>query len=263
MKILTVLLTVLMLFLTVLCTSAALAQVSPVVSNVYYWDALKVNEKDHADTRPILEGSTTDLAYLDLFATTIKPGQSPHTDQVHDDFEEMIIVKDGKLKVTINDERKVLGPGSVAVTYPGDRHSLENAGDTPVTFFVYQYRSKAPVDLERGKEAGGSFMVDWNDVEMEETETGGRRQIFDRPTSMFKRFEMHVSTLNEGRTNHAAHTHRAEEFVVVIKSDVEMLVGESYHKASAGDIIFLASEIPHALNNIGTGQTEYFAFQWQ
>lgn len=119
------------------------------------------------------------------------------------------------------------------------------------------------MDIERGQNAGGSFMVDWNDVVMEETATGGRRQNFDRATAMFERFEMHVSTLKENLTNHAAHTHQAEEFVLIIKSEVEMLVGESDHKASTGDLIFLASMIPHALNNIGTGQTEYFAFQWQ
>jgi (S)-ureidoglycine aminohydrolase len=74
---------------------------------------------------------------------------------------------------------------------------------------------------------------------------------------------MHVSTVRAGLTNHAAHTHPAEEFVLMMKGDVEMQIGESHPGASTGDVIFLESMIPHALNNTGTGTTEYFAFQWE
>jgi (S)-ureidoglycine aminohydrolase len=252
----------LVFFLTVFCASAAMAQVDSVTSGVYHWGDLAVAATDTGARRAILEGSTTPLAYLEIHTATLDPGMAS-PGQAHDDLEELVIVKDGALNATLGEEHRVLGPGSVAVVLPGDEHGFENAGDAPVTYYVFRYRAKTPVDLERGRDAGGSFLVDWDDVTMQETETGGRRQHFDRPTAMFERFEMHVSTLNEGLTNHAAHTHRAEEFVLVIKGQVEMLVGEAYYKASAGDLYFLASLIPHALNNVGSGPTEYFAFQWQ
>ncbi len=253
----------LLFFFTALCASAAAAQVAPVASGVYRWHEPTGVETDTGETRPILGGTTTPLAHLEIRAATLAPGQASHAGPAHGDLEELVIVKEGALTVTLNGQRRVLGPGSVAVILPGDGHGFENAAAAPVTYYVFQYRAKAPVDVERGQHAGGSFLVDWNDVAMQETDTGGRRQHFDRPTAMFERFEMHVSTLNEGLTNHAAHTHPAEEFVLVIKSEVEMLIGESYQKASTGDLIFLASLIPHALNNIGSGPTEYFAFQWQ
>jgi (S)-ureidoglycine aminohydrolase len=144
----------------------------------------------------------------------------------------------------------------------GDEHGWENAGDTPVTYYVFRYRSKA-LNVKRGRIAGDSFMVDWDDIEFKKSDIGGRRQNFDRATSMYERFEMHVSTLNEGLTNHQVHKHRAEEFVLILRGEVEMPVGDSTFKASRGDLIFLASQMPHALNNTGNGQTEYFAFQWQ
>jgi (S)-ureidoglycine aminohydrolase len=252
----------LILFCTVFCNSAS-AQIDSLESNVYRWHDLHVEKSDARERRQILEGSTTDLEYLEIHATTVEPKQSPHASHSHDDTEELVIVKEGKLKVTIKDESRILGPGSIALATPGEQHGLENAGNTPVTYYVFRYRSKSPVNIERGRNAGGSFMVNWNDVAMQKTETGGRRQHFDRATAMFERFEMHVSTLNAGLTNHKTHTHRAEEFVLIIKAEVEMQIGDSWHKASAGDLIFLASEIPHALRNIGSGQTEYFAFQWQ
>jgi (S)-ureidoglycine aminohydrolase len=74
---------------------------------------------------------------------------------------------------------------------------------------------------------------------------------------------MHASVLNAGLTNHAAHSHRAEEVVVMLRGDVRMLIGDTHQGASAGDIYFLGSQIPHSLDNIGKGPAEYFAFQWQ
>jgi (S)-ureidoglycine aminohydrolase len=246
----------------VFCTSAA-AQIDSLESNVYRWNNLQVEKSGTRERRQILKGNTTDLEYLDIHATTVAPKESPHASHSHNDSEELIIVKDGSLKVTINDEGQVLGPGSIAIAMPGDQHGLENAGDTSVTYYVFRYRSKSPVNIERGNKAGGSFMVNWNDVSVQKTEIGGRRQHFDRATAMFERFEMHVTTLNEGLATHQPHTHRAEEFVLIIKGEVEMQIGETFQKASAGDLIFLASEIPHALRNIGSERTEYFAFQWQ
>ncbi len=243
--------------------ASAMAQIDSLTSNVYRWHDLKVEKSEARERRQILEGSTTDLEYFEIHATTVEPKKSPHAGHSHDDTEELVIVKEGTLKVTIKDESRILGPGSIALAMPGEQHGLENASDTPATYYVFRYRSKSPVNIERGKKAGGSFMVNRNDVAMQKTETGGRRQHFDRATSMFERFEMHVSTLNAGLTNHKTHTHRAEEFVLITQGEVEMQIGDSFHKAAAGDLIFLASEIPHALRNIGSEQTEYFAFQWQ
>jgi len=237
-------------------TSAATAQVGSVASGVYPWH-------EEATAKPILAGTTTPLAHLQIEAATLAPGEASHTGPAHSDLEELVIVKEGTLTVTLAGQRQALGPGSVAVILPRNGHGFENAGTAPAAYYVFQYRSTAPWKGARGQHAGGSFLVDWNDVAMQETATGGRRQHFDRPTAMFERFEMHVSTLNEGLTNHAAHTHRAEEFVLIIKGEVEMLIGDAYQKASPGDLIFLESMIPHTLNNIGRGPTEYFAFQWQ
>jgi (S)-ureidoglycine aminohydrolase len=117
--------------------------------------------------------------------------------------------------------------------------------------------------VQRGLTAGGSFIADWNDVAVKPSATGLRRDIFDRPTAMFARFEMHVSTLNEGLTNHAVHTHRAEEFVVMMKGGAEMVIDDPGHRVSAGDVVFLASNIPHSLKNTGAAASEYVAFQGQ
>ncbi len=175
----------------------------------------------------------------------------------------MVIVKEGELRVTLEDERRDLGPGSVILALPGDRHGFENAGDDPVTYYVFRYRGKKPMNRERGDEAGGSLLVDWDEVEMNPNEKGGRRQIFDRATAVFERFEMHVTTLNEGLTSHDPHRHPAEEFILIRQSEVEEFIDNKRHPASAGDLIFLESQSLHTITSTGTGPAEYFAYQWE
>ena len=211
----------------------------------------------------ILSGSTTDLARLDVRGVSLPPGVAIHVDIRADSEETLVIVKDGRLRVTLGSAVRTLGRGSVAVVLPGDAARLSSAGDAPASYYVLSYRSRAPMDLARGRRAGGSFVVDRDSVAVRPTATGARRDVFDRPTAMFRRFEIHVSTLNEALVNHAVHTHRAEELVVMMDGGAGMTIGEAGRDVLAGDVVFLASGVPHNLRNTGKGAAEYFAIQGQ
>ncbi len=233
-----------------------------VESRTYVWAKAPVVKKETSEQRALLDGSTRDFSHLKVHATTVMPHQAPHPAHKHDD-EELIIVKEGKLTVTIAGKTKTLGAGSVALMAPGDEHGFTNKENTPVTYYVMRYQSREPTDLERGQKAGGSFWVDWNDVPFQPHDKGGIRRMFDRPTAMTKRFEMHVTTLNEGLWSHPPHTHRAAEFLLMIdKSSQESIDGKLY-RAATGDLIFLESDVPHALQNISKGSCTYFAFQFE
>ena len=238
------------------------AQKDTVESRVYFWNNLKTEKQDTRERRQIAEGSGAALAYMEWHATTVDPGKAPHAPHKHDD-EEFIIIKEGQLKITVNDSSKILGPGSFALFIPGDEHGLLNVGNTKATYYVFRYRSKAPVDLERGRKAGGSFMVDWSTVEFKPHGKGGIRNFFERPTAMLKRFEMHVTTLNGGLKSHDPHTHMAEENILLIKGDTEMQIAQSHQKAVGGDLIYLSSNILHAIENKVSEPAMYFDFQWQ
>src|SRR6185295_9660839 len=69
---------------------------------VYNWDKLAPIKEDTRVRRQILEGSTTSLAMFEAHTSTLEPGQAPHPPHTHADQEELIIVKEGKVKVTIN-----------------------------------------------------------------------------------------------------------------------------------------------------------------
>ncbi|MBS1605722.1 MAG: cupin domain-containing protein [Bacteroidetes bacterium] len=98
---------------------------------------------------------------------------------------------------------------------------------------------------------------------MRTTDKGESRQIFDRPVAWLKRIDMHATTLNKGQVSHPPHIHRNEEIILMRSGNVEEYVGGAYQKAKAGDIIFLTSGTPHAVENRTNGRCEYFALQWQ
>ena len=156
-----------------------------------------------------------------------------------------------------------MGPGSVAIALPGEALELSNAGPSDATYYLFTYRARTPVDMERGRNAGGSVLLDWNDVPKNPNATGFNRPSLDRPTAMFRRFEMHVSTVGAGLTNHAPHTHFAEEFLLLRQGNVSMFIDGRTFPAATGDVVFLASNVPHSLNNGKESTTEYFAFQGQ
>jgi (S)-ureidoglycine aminohydrolase len=91
-------------------------------------------------------------------------GEAPHPPHVHNDEEELMIIKEGQVKITIAGKSKTLGPGSIAFAMPGDEHGIENAGNTQATYYILKYKGKFPMNLERAKQAGGSFMLDWNEL---------------------------------------------------------------------------------------------------
>ena len=229
---------------------------------VHTWADLDQKEKDGRISRPILEGSTTHLEYYEIHATTIPGHTEPHAPHSHLD-EELVIIKEGTLEVTVGNEKKVLGPKSIAVIQSNETHGFRNVGDSPATYYVFRYRSKAGLVETRAVDEGGSILVDFETLAYNTHDKGGRRNFFDRPTGMCEDFEMHMTNLNEGMDSHAPHTHVVEEIILITQGEVEMHIDGQWHKAMPGDLVFLDSMVPHAARNVGKGQCQYFAFQWK
>lgn len=229
---------------------------------VFYWNKLKPKKEDSRVRRQILEGSTTSLSNFEIHSSAIEPGKAPHPPHKHDNEEELIIVKEGKIKMTVGTLSKILGPGSIAFAMPGDEHGIENAGNTIATYYILKYKGRLP-NHERGKQAGGSFLLDWNDLKTNNTGKGYRRDFFNRATSQLAQFEMHTTALNADSVSHAPHTHVQEEIILILRGNVTMHIDGKLFPASPGDLVFLPSRIPHALLNTGKEQCEYFAFQWR
>lgn len=252
----------LFILFTAYASLLAAQQTDSLAPNVYRWENLEAKKEDSRIRRQVLEGSTTSLSYFEVHTSTLEPGKAPHPPHTHTDQEELIIVKEGTVKITIGGTSKTLGPGSIAFAMPGDEHGIENAGNSTATYYILKYKGRRP-DHERGKQAGGSFILNWNDLATKNTGKGYRRDFFNRATSQLTQFEMHTTALNADSVSHAPHTHVQEEIILMLRGNAEMYIGGSLHKATPGDVIFLSSMVPHALKNTGKEQCEYFAFQWR
>jgi (S)-ureidoglycine aminohydrolase len=77
------------------------------------------------------------------------------------------------------------------------------------------------------------------------------------------KLDIHVTTLNTGLKSHDPHTHKAEEIVLMIDGNAEMQIADSFKKAGPGDLIYLGSNVSHAIRNDDTKPCMYYAIQWQ
>lgn len=252
---------IIILALTLLIGSSSIAQTDTLSSAVYNWSDVKPQKTATGEKRQVLKGSTLDLANLQIHTSTLGPGKTNHPPRALNDHDELIIVKEGNLKITIKDSSKILGPGGLALIVAGDEQSFQNTSGKQTTYYVLGFTSRDSVNLQRGKNA--SFMKDWKELEVKKTDKGESRPIFNRPSSMFARFDAHATALNPGKSSHDPHTHRSEEIILMIKGNGEMQIGEKFHKAKAGDVVLLGSMVPHAFTNTGSVQCGYFAIQWR
>jgi len=239
------------------------AQKDSLLSGTYSWKQPAQPAKDHLSSAILFEGMVHDFEWVQMSANTLSSAMKKTNFHVPANQEYLFFIKSGSLTISFHDSDFLITPGSVAMLIPGEKYTIENSGKSTCDFYLFKYRSKLPVDMERGKENGGSFVKEWNKIELKPTDKGGVRNYFVRKTAMGSRLDIHVTTLNEGLKSHDPHTHRAEEMVLMIDGFTEMQIGDKFYKGTAGTIFYMGSNVPHAIRNEGKESTTYFAFQFE
>lgn len=236
---------------------------APVKSGVYKWDDHPPKPGKLRESRKFLEGSSPHFEYLKIHATTQFPGAEPSKAHANEEFEECIIVKEGRMKVTIEGQSRILEAGGVILLTPRQMHSLENVGTTNLTYYVMKYKSKKKMDIARGIASGGSLMLNADSLAFKPSARGGGKAYFDRPTAMCERFEMHVTQLNSKGPSHKPHAHAETEIILVLSGETEMTIAGKEYKGSAGDFYFMDSQLLHGVRNATDEPCAYFAFKWK
>ena len=205
----------------------------------------------------LMDGETMHLDNMEFTVNFMQPASKKNL--TSSEKEQMILIKEGELKITLNGDSKVVGENSVMVIMPGDKIELESK-TSEVSYYLMTYTSPKQ-DMQRGRTAG-SEILDYSKIPYKEHDRGGIREYFHRETAMCPYYEMHMTNLNPGIKSHEPHTHVATEIVIMIEGETEMEIGNQKYLGKAGDVYFLASSVPHAIRNTGTKQTRYMAFQW-
>lgn len=258
-----------LIFITVAIGLLSVSAKKGLNSSVFDWEKLSAKKTSTGQERKFFKSPTRSLEMIDVKAVTLLPGEKGNGYQIDEGFNELIIVKEGVIEISINGDHKVLGEGSVIVASFGDKINITN---TQKTNAVYYFIGFKPYKSDIIKESTDNnfkahvstppLFIDWKNVEFKPSANGGRRNIMQQKTAALKELEIHVTTLKEGLPSHAPHTHPDEEIILVRKGFVEETIkGESF-RLGPGSIIFLTNDDMHGISNAGKGECEYFAIRW-
>ncbi len=245
-------------------TSAAPARQG---SAVFKWEDLKVVTKASGEQRAVTNLPTPTLVRFESHLTTLKPGFESHAPHHHPQ-EEVIVLKEGTLEVNINGHKQRVGAGSSWLFASHDVHNMKNVGDTPATYFVFNFTTAATASVPNKPAAEvaapgklPSSVWDWEKLVAKPTAQGARREVVSSPTTTMVKFDCHVTTLNPGQSPHAAHRHPDEEFIAIQEGLMEATINGVSQRAGPGSIFFFASNDLHGMKNVGTTPATYYVFR--
>lgn len=106
-------------------------------SKVYVFDQLQVRHTLDVDYRQIVEGKTVDGCEFSVHESALQPGHEPHPPH-HHTGEEMFLMIEGTLEVTINGKPSQVSRGGVAFIGSGDEHGIRNPGPELAKYYVVE-----------------------------------------------------------------------------------------------------------------------------
>ena len=127
------------LLLSGLAAAPAMAADEKVLgSSVLIYESLRAYKSKTSEFRPMFAGQLHNSCYLEVHQTRLAPGAMPHAAH-HHVHEEMFMVREGTVEITINGKATPMGPGSVGFAGSNDEHGIRNAGDGPAEYFVVAF----------------------------------------------------------------------------------------------------------------------------
>jgi quercetin dioxygenase-like cupin family protein len=114
-----------------LIASTAKAQKAALPSKAYRFEDLVVK----GNGRAVFDGLTHSGFHVDLHETELAPGMAPHAPHRHE-HEEIVMIREGTLEVTIEGKVTTVGTGSVVYAASNDLHGWKNVGATHAHYFV-------------------------------------------------------------------------------------------------------------------------------
>jgi quercetin dioxygenase-like cupin family protein len=122
--------------LPALAASAAPAQAAALPSKVYGYSDLEVRTNaNNSKQRAVLDGATHTGFTVEMHETELAPGTMPHASH-HHVHEEMLILREGTVEVTIEGKTTRLEPGSIAYVASNEEHGWRNVGEGPARYFI-------------------------------------------------------------------------------------------------------------------------------
>jgi quercetin dioxygenase-like cupin family protein len=112
------------------------------------------------------------------------------------------------------------------------------------------------------KQIQKSTVYEWTTADTRPNDWGAVRQVMRTPTPTLDELEIHISTLQAGKSPHAPHKHQHEELLIVKDGTLETFQSGATRRVGPGSIIFQASNELHNVTNVGQTPATYFVIGW-
>lgn len=214
-------------------------------------------------SRAVFDNPTATLEKLEVHITTLRPGMLSHAVH-HHAWEEMLLIKEGNVEVTINGQKHPAGPGCLVFFASHDPHNLKNVGTTEATYYVINFCTSlvhTVADKPAAEQAVAgklpSSVFDCDSLPATPTATGSRVEVVDSPTLTFSRLSVHITTLNAGQSTRADMVDPGEEIFVVEAGEIEASVNGVSHRLKPGSLFYCEPNDKRTFRNVGTGPASY------
>ena len=108
---------------------------------VYHSSQVPYSGDQKKKARSFFHGMEHSGFNLEAHETVLGPGVETHPPHSHE-HEEIIVVVEGTVEVTVEGKSEMVEPGSVIYYEPNRSHNLRNAGTTPCRYYVIELRGK-------------------------------------------------------------------------------------------------------------------------
>lgn len=109
-------------------------------SQVVDWTALQAVAIPNGERRLVLDGPTATVDLLHVHVTSLAVGQASG-EAVRHPRDEVLIVKEGEVEVSLDGATRRAGPGAVLFFASGAVTRLRNVGTGPATYYVIYYET--------------------------------------------------------------------------------------------------------------------------
>jgi quercetin dioxygenase-like cupin family protein len=104
-------------------------------SRCYKYEDLPVKKNGANESRDVFDGLTHTGSQIDIHITSLGPGMMPHAPH-HHSHEEMLMLRNGQLDVTIEGKTTRVTAGSVVYVNSNEEHGWKNPGPDRAEYFV-------------------------------------------------------------------------------------------------------------------------------
>jgi len=223
-----------------------------VASRLPFWDDTRL----WVLARPLSGFAETFSQYL----VEVSEGGGSTLPEADPDAEAVIFVLEGSLRLVVEGDEHVLGPGGYAFLPPGASWTAHQSGSGPVRFHWLRkaYQRVAGIDLP------DAFVVNERDVEpLEMPGTKGAWTTTRFVDQADLRHDMHVNIVNfqPGGAIPFPETHVMEHGIYILEGKAMYLLNEDWVEVQEGDFLWLRAFCPQACYAGGPGPFRYLLYK--